>query len=362
MKTRAIFGMLSLQLALGCGMQPADGAADDAADPDMSDPTADGVGVDDHTIDDGKADAVTSRYKLHFFPKLTEWEGRDEATGVLMVARDGKYIFAGYTRGGPEVQQGTASRTPRGTYFVAGIGPKLGSDRWPMSLVQWGATLTADEDDSGHVTAVYQHATGLDGKEVVRKIEERKLAFVNTKDFSGPIGLVFGDSNQNNKIDPDERTVDNMMLGSYVRSGEPIYTNDFGHMSVDLGANGVFIHPTTAMYEEGTNDRKEECDSLSGQCALHDSHGCLHVAPALIDYILAHGWIRKGTQVIVHSYSESPPAQAAGLLASLSDIDEAGSVPEARVLQCGCDWRSNVCEVAVPGTQLDCTCDIDCYQ
>src|SRR5262245_29284453 len=106
MKSRAIFGMLSLQLAFGCGMQPSSEGIGDDEEIGAADPTADGLGVDDQSIDDGKADAVTQRSKLHFFPKLTEWDGRDEATGVLMVARDGKYIFAGYARGGPEVAQG----------------------------------------------------------------------------------------------------------------------------------------------------------------------------------------------------------------------------------------------------------------
>ena len=149
--TKAILGMLSLQLVVGCA---ASESASDETDPGVGDETADGVGVDDQSIDDGKADAVTNRYKLHFFPKLTSWDGHDEQTGVLMVARDGKYIFAGYVRGGPETKVGTASRTPAGTYFVAGIGPKLGSSRWPMSLVQWGATLTVDQDAAGHVTVL----------------------------------------------------------------------------------------------------------------------------------------------------------------------------------------------------------------
>jgi hypothetical protein len=355
-RTSALLGVLSLQLTLGCGMEPSSGGDPDDGDPGTGDLTADGVGVDDQSVDDG----VTSRYKLHFFPRLADWDGRDEATGVLMVARDGKYIFAGYARGGPEVAQGTASRTPRGIYGVAGIGPKLGSSRWPMSLVQWGSTLTVDEDDSGHVTAVYTHSTGLSGSTTVRKIEDWKLSWVNTKDFSGPVGLVFADSNENGTIELEEKTVDNMIMGEYVRSGAPVYTNDFGHMSIDLGKNGVFIHPTTGMYEPGTSDPTEECASLSGQCELRDSHGCLHVAPALIDHLLAQGWVRKGTSVTVHAYSEAAPAEATALLASLADID-GSPIPDARVPYCGCDWRSNACEVAVPGTTLDCTCDIDCY-
>ncbi len=341
-------------------MPSTDELAGDVTDEGGGDPTADGEGVDDQSLDDGKADAVTDRYKLHFFPRLTGWDDRDEETGVILVARDGKYIFAGYVRGGPQVKQGTASRTPMGTYRVAGIGPKLGSSRWPMSLVQWGSTVTVDEDENGRVTAVHTHITDLSGRNVVRKIEDWKLSWVNTQDFSKPIGLVFNDPNENGKIDPEEKTVDNMILGGFVRTGTPVYTNDFGHISVDMGKNGVFMHPTPSMYETGTNDRTEECSSLSGQCELADSHGCLHVSPALIDHILSQGWLRKGTSIIVHGYTEAPPADAARLLGSLADID-ASPIPTARVPFCGCDWRSNVCEVAVPGTSLECTCDIDCY-
>jgi hypothetical protein len=69
---RAI-GMMTLQLALGCAMQESLELED--SDPGLGDETADGVGVDDQSIDDGKADAVTNRYKLHFFPQLTRWDG-----------------------------------------------------------------------------------------------------------------------------------------------------------------------------------------------------------------------------------------------------------------------------------------------
>jgi muramoyltetrapeptide carboxypeptidase LdcA involved in peptidoglycan recycling len=76
----------------------------------------------------------------------------------------------------------------------------------------------------------------LNGKTVTRKIEDWKLSWVNTQDFDGPVGLVFGDTNKNGKIEPDEKTVDNMWLGDYVSSSAPIYKNDFGHMAGDMGA------------------------------------------------------------------------------------------------------------------------------
>ncbi len=344
----------ALMLGAGC-------VADSTSDEPAASGGGDEIVMLDKDDDYGKADSVTARYVMHFYPKLKEWEGRWEQTGVFMLAKRNEYIFAVYARGGPETQSGTAGATPTGTYKTSTIGPKQGSNRWPMSIVQWGSTMTVDESDQGLVTAVYENYTDMAGQAGTRQLAAWKLAWVNTKDFSSYIGLVFNDTDQSGRIEESERTVDNMHFGAQVRSGAQIYTNDFGHMSAYLGKYGVYLHPTSPMYHESNGQPTDECSTMSGSCHLADSHGCIHVAPATIDYLVVNGWLRKRTSVVVHGYDEDPPEQTAELLAKLPDVDAGRGHATERNNDCACDYYDGVCEAAIKGALLTCECDYDCY-
>ncbi len=229
------------------------GCTADTGEPQQ--PPAEGdVIVLDKPGDSGKADSTAAEFSLHFYPKLISWLDHDEQTGVVVVEQAGVAIFATDARGGPAIAQGTADPTPAGTYKISQIEPKAGSNRWPMSLVRWGATLSVDEDANGRVTAVYEHYTDMAGQAQTQQLPHYKLTKVNTADFPTNVGLVFEDSDQNGTIDPAEMTVDNMQLADYVKSNAPIYLNDFGHLSAYLG-NSVFIHPTSGMYDKVKLDR-----------------------------------------------------------------------------------------------------------
>ncbi len=349
---RSLFLSLGLTLVAGCVVDTTDDGA----------PNGEVVYLD-KGAPEGKADSVTSRYVMHFFPGLQSWDGRSERTGVMLLAKNGEYIFAVPARGGPEVRHGTAGATPKGSYAISQVGPKQGSNRWPMSLVQWGSVLAVDENEQGRVTAVYERYTNMAGQTAERQIDNWKLGYVNTRDFSRNMGLVFHDTDQSGTIEDDERTVGNMHFASQVRSGTPIYTNDFGHMSAYLGRNGVYLHPTSPMYHESDGQPTDACSTMSGQCRLADSHGCIHVAPPVLDYLIGSGWLRRGTNVVVHGYDESPPAEAAELIAGLAEEVDAQRWSETeRNVDCACDYNDNVCEAALKGTVLTCECDVDCYQ
>ena len=89
------------------------------------------------------------------------------------------------------------------------------------------------------------------------------------------------------------------------------------------------------MYFENNGQPTPACSSLSGSCDLVDSHGCIHIAPSLIDYLVDHGWVRTGTIAVVHSYNEAAPAYVQSLLAELPAIDAAHGTQTERDANCG---------------------------
>ena len=67
-----------------------------------------------------------------------------------------------------------------------------------------------------------------------------------------------------------------------------------------------------------------------------------------------HGWLRRGTTVVVHKYSEKAPEGTQALLARLDTDDDESDA------SCGCDAKRDVCEPAIASTAISCTCDADC--
>ena len=93
--------------------------------------------------------------------------------------------------------------------------------------------------------------------------------------------------------------------------------NDFGHKTCyyfkDINHNrrldkgngeklhGEFIHPTP----------EDEAKSAQGKAiVLTESHGCVHIKPQSIDYMIKKGYLKKGNIFQVHNYSEKAPPGA----------------------------------------------------
>lgn len=103
--------------------------------------------------------------------------------------------------------------------------------------------------------------------------------------------------------------------------------NDFGHMTCYLfkdhngngrrdngeKVHGEFLHPTP----EG------EAGTAKGlPFSLGQSHGCIHLKPLDIDAMIASGYLRTGTRVVVHKYSEltTPYKKGPGAAKSPSEV------------------------------------------
>lgn len=87
--------------------------------------------------------------------------------------------------------------------------------------------------------------------------------------------------------------------------------NDFGHIScyyfVDVNGNRrqdkgekmsqEVVHPTP-------DDEFLDSKGYGSLIQLPESHGCIHVKPKDIDYMIARGFLKTGNTVVVHGYTD----------------------------------------------------------
>jgi len=90
--------------------------------------------------------------------------------------------------------------------------------------------------------------------------------------------------------------------------------NDFGHKTCyffkDKNKNrrldrskGERIHPE---YFHTTPPNEAEAD-LGEEVDLQESHGCIHLKPGDIDVMTKRGYMKRGTKVVIHSYTGRIP-------------------------------------------------------
>lgn len=216
---------------------------------------------------------------LHFFP----------GPKVLLWRVDGKVELRAEAWGGADPDPANPDptmepqRTTPGRYVVHSYAPYR-TNTWSLSKLRWGTPLKVVSGD------VY-YATGKSGAGAWRKLSDLMPGMTPARlqkahrilfgkdvvpdtwvfnDFGPKAVRYFRDKNHNKKLDSDE--------------GEAL--------------SGEMIHTTP----------DNEGQVVKGEAVtLAPSHGCVHVNPVERDKFHAAGAFKRGTDFIIHKYTEDVP-------------------------------------------------------
>ena len=184
----------------------------------------------------------------------------------------------------------TAESTPAGHYT---LGPKIhvSTASWPMSVIRWGAALRLNQSSEVEFSddgRKWRLATGLLGE-----VTQAEIAYLNR---DGKLHLV-----SKQRIVDHVRAIFVDPLSDKLRS--PIWEkNDFGRWGWNMLAKGkgtgFYVHTTPA---------DEAATAAAKAVFLTNSHGCIHLAPADRDLMIARGYLAPGVDLEVRSYGEKGP-------------------------------------------------------
>ncbi len=192
-------------------------------------------------------------------------ESVDAVGGPEKVSKDGSH-----TRG--PTKPGRYTLTPKMQFLSTG--PRS----WPLSSIRWGTPIRWDL-----------------AKDDVFYNERGRWHSVRQRVFDGDRSVWV--------IDSLEQLLSQYQYGAGVREYPKTWIfNDFGHVTyllLDHGEHEIddFIHSTP-------DDEYRTAHRLPVQ--LCESHGCVHVKPAVLDEMASKGYLKGGVHFVVHKFGELP--------------------------------------------------------
>lgn len=187
----------------------------------------------------------------------------------------------------------SAGATPAGKYVLSAKEHHT-TINWPMSSIPWGAKLEKRADGDVYYTiggGAPRKITGAGGV----MTQAGGLFYDRTYD-----GYTAEQKKKIDKAKARQQFIDSCYAELYDAAGTllPVWQkNDFGEWAWNLmkgtSRSPYYIHTTPE-------------EELGRSKALAQSHGCVHVWPKDRDEMMARGYLEKGTELEVKSYTDRP--------------------------------------------------------